>query len=739
MKYFSLICLISLTLFNGISQDLQNFNGLKSEGQIPKGFLKSSTEKYKTDFELNNNEELKKDFFLSTRFFIDELLQSGKILFNESLSIYLNKVANYALASEPTLLSQLQFYVIKSNDVNAFSTDQGIIFFTTGLFAQLENEAQLAYIILHEVSHFTEKHVQDAYVERKDMIRGKSKYSRLGYEDRLNEMSVYNKSNELEADSKGIDMYLKTAYAVDEIVSSFGVLLYSYLPFEDIRFDSLYFDTEYMKIPGFFYSDTINPITKEEDYDDTKSTHPNIKTRIDNSIDIINDRESQGTLQFYISEADFYTVRNLARFEGVRLKLAHRDYVAAIYDIYLLQKEFENNQFLDAALVKAFYGLSKYKNSSRFSEVKSKLRKVEGESYTLHKMIYELSGAQLNVMAYRYAYDLTVKYPTVKLYKRYEAQLKESMATNKDIDFEKFANKPYAEVKDSVQEIIATFDVEDSIRKIEASDLSKYQKIKRKKELDNYGKIVENKENNSAEEFHYFALYDLVAEENLIADLNTIKKNNEKGNSSNNVTHFDHNASIHVGKDSIVIVDPYFSAYTSKGRKDLEKSEKIQEKINSLYMDEYPTLDLNREMISTKYMSLSEVDKYNQLGDLYLYVNELMAHDELKLINSSNDIVGDIGEVYGTNSFLFSRVDVNKYRKDINYLHVYGVLFVIPIPFVIYDLRLKTYIDFQVVLIDVEKDKMVYSDNVSAKAKGNKRNIDFLIFHVLKNINSKEK
>ena len=726
------ILLLLFSLNVGLSQQLSEFSGLKSQGQIPTDFLKTSTQKYKDDYANNENESLDKNFFLSTRFVIDQLLQSGKILFNEPLSIYLNEVAEYALASQPDLLKQLKFYVLKSTDVNAFSTDQGIIFFTTGLIAQLENEAQLAYILLHEVSHFTEKHVQDSYVERKEMVRGKNKYSQLGYDDRLNEMSVYKKSNELDADSKGIDMYLETEYAVDEVVSSFGVLLYSY-------FDTLFFDTEYLKIPSHYFPDSINPITKEEDYDDTRSTHPNIKTRIDNSFDIIDDRISKGALRFKISEKDFYEVRNLARFESIRLKLAEREYIEALYDVFLLKKDFPNNQFLEASQMKALYGLSVYKTAGRFSEVRPKLSKIEGESYVLHAMIQKLTSAQLNVIAYRHAYDLSIKYPENKLYKRYENQLKKALATNRNIDIKKFSTVTYATFSDSVEVIVEDFDIEDSIKKIEAIDLSKYQKIKIKKELTALSNSTGGSE-NSTSDFHYYALGDIILNTNLISDLKRIKKEQEDASSGSNLVSLDKNESIQIGLDSIIIVDPYFSTYNSSGKENLEKSEKLQEQFTNLYMDDYPTLNLHRDMVSTKSMSPTEVEKYNQLGDMYLYLSEMLEHgDELTFITSCHEEVQTMSNMYGANSVLFSKIDVSKVRKDFNIWHLYGIIFVAPIPLVLFDLRAKSYIDYRVILLDTESDELIYGDNISVKMGGNKRNIDFMVFHVLNNINSKQK
>ena len=107
----------------------------------------------------------------------------------------------------------------------------------------------------------------------------------MSYNDAVNTLSNYDKDNELEADKKGIEIYLNTTYSVDEIYGAFQVLLYSYLPFDERVFDTTYFDTDIMKVPGSFFPDTINQITQEEDYNDEGSTHPNIRKRIDEAIE----------------------------------------------------------------------------------------------------------------------------------------------------------------------------------------------------------------------------------------------------------------------------------------------------------------------------------------------------------------------------------------------------------------------------------------------------------------------
>jgi hypothetical protein len=89
----------------------------------------------------------------------------------------------------------------------------------------------------------------------------------------------------LKQTKQGIDMYLKSEYPVEEIFSAFEVLLYSYLPFDDIQFDSTFFNTPNMVIPGSFFPDTVNEVSQEADYKDDGHTHPNIQRRMDKAFD----------------------------------------------------------------------------------------------------------------------------------------------------------------------------------------------------------------------------------------------------------------------------------------------------------------------------------------------------------------------------------------------------------------------------------------------------------------------
>lgn len=95
--------------------------------------------------------------------------QGGGLLWNrerkelEELNRYLAVVGQNLTgrSGRPTIL--WTFGVLKSETPNAFSAPGGYVFVTSGLLKVLENEAQLAGVLAHEVAHVTQKHALKTY------------------------------------------------------------------------------------------------------------------------------------------------------------------------------------------------------------------------------------------------------------------------------------------------------------------------------------------------------------------------------------------------------------------------------------------------------------------------------------------------------------------------------------------------------------------------------------------------
>lgn len=80
-----------------------------------------------------------------------------------ALHVQLNKIGKNlaAQSSRPNL--PWTFGVLRSEGVNAVSGPGGYVFVSEGLLARLDNEAQLAGVLAHEIAHITGKHALHEY------------------------------------------------------------------------------------------------------------------------------------------------------------------------------------------------------------------------------------------------------------------------------------------------------------------------------------------------------------------------------------------------------------------------------------------------------------------------------------------------------------------------------------------------------------------------------------------------
>lgn len=404
---------------------------------MPQDF-KIELEKYVQEAE-NNSSLSKKDKAQHVKYAeisnhnLNNLLYSGKVLYGDPLSQYINKVADIALSNDKPLRQQLRFYVLKSAVPNAFATQRGVIFITIGLLAQLESEAQLAFVICHEAIHVKNNHNIETYKRRQNIkLRNNNAL--------MDDMLDYSKDNELESDREGFKLFVSSPYGTKEINKLFDVLMYAYLPFDEIPFDPTYFNTNAMyKLPGKYFLSDVSQITAEEDVADSLSTHPNIKRRKHAIARLIEEKGKTDGVSFYVSKSDFLQVLQAARYELAMVHLQELDTEDALYAAYLIEKHYGNSLFADKIKSAALYMMSVQK-SSNFKQFKSgkpikvggKVNEtteyyydnIEGQSQAVYYFSYQIPASELLILAAQMNYMNYLKYKDAFFAKRFKSLLK---------------------------------------------------------------------------------------------------------------------------------------------------------------------------------------------------------------------------------------------------------------------------------------------------------------------------
>ncbi|MDA9666838.1 M48 family metalloprotease [Luminiphilus sp.] len=149
------------------------------------------------------------------------------------LDTYVRQVGEQLLREANITRPPFTFTLLDSPDINAFAMPGGFIYVNRGLLAYLDNEAELAGVLAHEIGHITENHHsrrQTAQMTSK--VASVSAYILTGSGDVYDAANMYGaeiisgfgRDMELEADSAGAEYLHQTGYDVDSMLSVIGVL-----------------------------------------------------------------------------------------------------------------------------------------------------------------------------------------------------------------------------------------------------------------------------------------------------------------------------------------------------------------------------------------------------------------------------------------------------------------------------------------------------------------------------------
>jgi predicted Zn-dependent protease len=175
--------------------------------------------------------------------------RSGFLIDDPALQAYLDDLARRLLADEPALPLELRIEVVRDLRYNAMAYPNGVIYIHAGLLARMENEAQLATLLGHELTHATHRHGIKTLRQRRShmafqaiVAHGTGGIGNLltGWVT-LAGVSGYSRELEAEADAVGWQRTRRLGYAPAESVRLFAILA------EDI-------EKEPGRVTAFFFS-----------------------------------------------------------------------------------------------------------------------------------------------------------------------------------------------------------------------------------------------------------------------------------------------------------------------------------------------------------------------------------------------------------------------------------------------------------------------------------------------------
>lgn len=251
-----------------------------------------------------------------------KLNESGRLYQDSVAENYLNEIAQKLLPDEDKQIGlPLHIKIIKNPLLNAFSLPNGGIYIHTGILSEIKNEAQLATLLGHEMTHVINRHALQNYQTVTNTSTVLSSLQVLGlYGDLIGifgsiggkaAISGFSRDLESEADQNGLELMSKKGYDPREAPKLFEYLL------NDTKESGI-------KEPFFFGS------------------HPKLQERIENYTRILA-AQFQGASGVK-GEEPFTSIMRPVVIENARLNLAKGNFVSSERNLsYVVDKDPANS------------------------------------------------------------------------------------------------------------------------------------------------------------------------------------------------------------------------------------------------------------------------------------------------------------------------------------------------------------------------------------------------------------
>ena len=163
----------------------------------------------------------------------DKFKEEGAFYDDPELQAYIDRVGQRLVANSDMPDKVFTFSVLDSPDINAFATPGGFIYINRGLLAYLDNEAELAGVLSHEIGHVTGRHhsrrktagvTSQVISTTVGILTGSRDIMDASTMVGAELISGYGRDMELEADGLGAEYMHKSGYDVDALLEVIGVL-----------------------------------------------------------------------------------------------------------------------------------------------------------------------------------------------------------------------------------------------------------------------------------------------------------------------------------------------------------------------------------------------------------------------------------------------------------------------------------------------------------------------------------
>ncbi|MEM1215263.1 MAG: M48 family metallopeptidase [Bacteroidota bacterium] len=453
----------------------QDYTPLVLSGNIPAAFIPQGRETVqrstpgKREGNLSRREQ--QAFLTTTNYALKAALQSGAVLFNDSLSNYVQLVADKALIGAPKLREKVNIYVTRYTVPNASAWRDGTIFINVGLLSKLQSEAQLAFVICHEAAHVQKRHVLRNYQKKKEIEKSNrrkaisfSQVSEATELDQLIHLLRYRKRYEFEADKYGFEIFQASGYRLAAAVDVMDVLAqinlgqrdstlaahltnngaYPFALAAPLDLDSIFATTGYTLEANLACFERA----PASEADDELSTHPSIADRRAVLVGLSAAAgTSTGDVDNYYGAPTFDYFRTLAAFEEVARSVQLMAYSESMFRSLELLARFPQNQYLHEVVATSLYWLAFYDDLNSVDNVVPEVSEVvvSNHARVICLLEHAAKANEFGALAEHYFTYAQEKFPACDLFPFLQLRLQQLQGETPDYQpfFERFPSSVF--------------------------------------------------------------------------------------------------------------------------------------------------------------------------------------------------------------------------------------------------------------------------------------------------------
>lgn len=308
-------------------------------------------------------------------------------IIDDEITKYLAAVQDEIYKANPQLPRKTNVYALRSATPNAVSFGDGTLGFTLGLLARMESDAQVAFVICHEMAHYYKDHSRlnleeiarlnyDKELKKKiDAVKKNSyeRYTRLKEIFKGMGFSINKHSREYEndADATGFFYFARTKFnpaAALRVIEILDSAEKSNMQ-EEIDLKK-HFDTGgYAFKPSWVeYKKSTRWYAPPEDGDSAK-THPDCQQRtvaLKLQMQSLGS-DTSGRDNIFSRNSTYYSIKS--EFELIESQYHFKQYGKALFAALSLSNRFPQNVYLHTMISKCLYKLYEYQKKHELGKV----------------------------------------------------------------------------------------------------------------------------------------------------------------------------------------------------------------------------------------------------------------------------------------------------------------------------------------------------------------------------------